>query len=375
MISALLLSLLSNTAHAKCEGYVRKAANSKGKKVISYFESTHKCDKETAKNNFFEFMKSATDLDTLTIFALRAIELDPQYWEYVGRIPGKIKDYSLRDALTKGLGAKCEQNETLRTFIKTSYVTMGDNDFSRWDEAFLSCNEKDFNSWLITKVEEPPQQKFSDKYNTIIDIIRRKLGTKALPHFEKAAILAADKGPFGDILTKITETVTPEIGGDLSAENKELLENTLLSIAKKVSKEKATEVAYQLASSGSENKAAELMPTIYSEYYVNNSFIYGAAALEFATCKNKKKELVIHLAELTDKKILWSVQKEASDRLLKSKPKLSKCESEGEWNIVLTQTPVKSTKDIKPWSQSLQADYKAKGYKVRIQKEKKIILE
>ena len=374
MISLFLLSTITGSAHAKCEGYVRKAAASKGKKVIKNFEMTHKCDKETAKANFFEFMKSANDLETLRIFTLKAIELDPFYWEYVGRIPGKIPDYKLRDSLTQNLGTGCSEQEQLRSFLQTAYITMGDNDFSRWDGAFLNCTHEGFEKWLIEKIESPPQQKFSDKYNTLLDIMRKKHGAELLPHLEKAAIAAAQNGPYSDILTRISDAVAPTIGAEMSAENREKLESTLLSIAKKVDKTKATDVAYQLAASGSEEKAAQLMPTIYAEYYTNNSFLYGVAALEMANCP-KGKEAVIHLSELTDKKIVWSVREEASTSLRASKPKLSKCTSDGEWSIVLTPTPVSTSKDIKKWAGDLQKEYKDKGYKVRIQKEKKITIE
>ena len=373
MLSLFFLAF-SNPAHAKCEGYVRKAANAKGKVVIQNFQKAYACDPEVARANFFEFMKSANDLDTLQRFTLAAIELDPIFWDHAGKIPEKIPDYSMRDDLTKNLGAECGEYESLRKFMQASYITMGGNEFNRWDEAYTNCKHEAIDSWLVERVENPPKQQFSAKYNTLLDIIAKKKGRTALSHFEAAAIAAAESGPYKDIIRKITDTVAPNIGEQMTSENREALEKSLLNIAQKVDKTKAKDVAFQLAAAGSEEKAAQLLPTIYSELY-NNGFVYGVAAVELAKCKSDQKEAVIHFAELEDTKIVWSVLETATETLKGSKPKLRKCESEGDWNIVLTSTPIQSNKDIKPWTLSLKEDYEKKGYKVKLQKEKKISIQ
>jgi hypothetical protein len=374
MITSLLFLAFSNNAHAKCEGYVSKAAKSKGKFVIQNFKQAHACDPEVAKNNFFEFMKSANDLETLQRFTLTAIQLDPLLWEAAGSIPGKIPDYSIRDSLTKNLGKECTNNAELRTFMKASYATMGGTNFNQWDDAYINCEHEDINSWIVKQVEAPPKQKFSDKYNTLLDVLGKKKKTAALTHFQIAAIAAAADGPYKDILRRISETVAPPIGGTITPEDKATLEKTLLAVAQKVDKTKATDVAYQLAAAGSEDKAAQLLPTIYADQY-NEGFIYGVAAVELGKCKDDKKEAVIHYAELEDKKIVWSIREEATAKLTKSKPKLSKCESEGDWSVVITSTPINEAKSIKGWASELNEEYSGKGYKVKLQKEKKITIE
>ena len=379
MINALLFLLMGGTAHAKCEGYVRKAASAKGKAVIRNFKQAHACDIIVAQNNFFDFMKSANDLETLTQFTLAAIKLDPSYWISVTKIPGKIKDYQLRDSLTKALGGYCGENPELRLFLQKTYDKMGDTEFKRWDDAYLGCTNEEIDQWIVEQTENPPQKVYSGKYNVIMDILRSKKGTDALTHFEKAAIAAAKEGPYKDVLIKISETVTPGLGEEISAENRKKFETTMLSIAKNVEVSKTVEVAHQLASSGSETTAAQLLPKIYSSVY-SDGFLYGAAAIELANCKKKndkqdKKEAVIHFTEVEDKKVLWSVRNAASEKLLASKPKLAKCEKEGDWTIVLTKEPVASSKDIKAWSKELLEKYKNDGYKVKLQKEKKIVIK
>lgn len=371
---SLFFMIFGNTAQAKCEGYVRKAANAKGKVVIQNFKKAYACDPEVARANFYEFMKSANDLDTLQRFTLTAIELDPIFWEHAGKIPEKIPDYSMRDNLTKALGTECTEYESLRKFMQASYITMGGNEFNRWDEAYTNCTHADIDAWIIERVENPPAQQFSAKYNTLLDILAQKKSASALPHFEAAAIAAAEKGPYKDVVRKITDTVAPSIGEKMSEENRGALEKALLNIAQKVDKTKASDVAFQLAAAGSEEKAAQLLPTIYAEQY-NEGFTYGVAAVELAKCKGDKKEAVIHFAELSDKKVVWSVLETATTTLQKSKAKLSKCESEGDWSVVLTSTPIASAKEIKPWSEELKTDYEKKGYKVKLQKEKKITIQ
>jgi len=379
MIGALIFFLVGGTAQAKCEGYVRKASTAKGKAVIKNFKQAHACDVVVAQNNFFEFMKSANDLETLTQFTLAAIKLSPAYWKSTTQIPGKIKNYQLRDSLTKGLSGYCEDNLEFRTFLQKTYDKMGDTDFKRWDDAYIGCNHEDITKFIIETAENPPQKPYSGKYNTILDILRTKKSVDALPHMEKAAIKAAKEGPFKDILTKISETVSPGLGEKISSENRKKFDTTMLNIAQNIDVTKSIEIADQLAASGSEDKAAQLLPKIYSDVYTNG-FIYGAAALELANCKGKKdkkdkKEAVIHFAEVHDKKVLWSVRDTVSKQLLGSKARLAKCEKEGEWSVVITKTPLSSPKEIKAWSQELLQQYKDKGYKSRLQKEKKITIQ
>ena len=189
-----------------------------------------------------------------------------------------------------------------------------------------------------------------------------------------AAIAAAENGPYGDILRATEETVATDFGEDIAPEDKKALEDTLLAIAQKVDTQKAKDVAFQLASSGSEEKAAQLLPTIYANYYKNNSFSYAVAAVELGNCSGEKKA-VIHFAEVLDKSIRWSIQNEIAEPLRSSKSKLSKCDSEGDWAILQSPTPVSSGKDIKSWTAEVQEQYASKGYKVKLQKEKKITLE
>lgn len=373
MISSLLFFVFSHSAYAKCEGYVRKAAEGKGKVVIDSFKQAHACDPEVAKNNFFEFMKSANDLDTLQRLALTAIDIDPLLWDVVGSIPGKIPDFSIRDQLTIALGKECGANENLRTFMKSSYSTMGGTSFGNWDDAYIHCTHEDIENWLVERVEKPPAQKFSDKYNTLLDVLSKKKGSAALAHFQVAAIAAEKEGPYKDVLREISDTVAPPIGGTMSPSDKEALENTLLAIAQKVDKTNASDVAYQLAGAGSEDKAAKLLPTIYADQY-KNGFTYGVAAIELAKCKDQK-QAVVHFAELNDKKVLWSVREEATATLRASKAKLDKCESEGDWNIVITATPLSDSKEVKTWADELVNEYSGKGYKTKGQKEKNITIQ
>jgi len=379
MMSALIFLLLGGTANAKCEGYVRKAASTKGKAVIKNFKQAHACDIIVAQNNFFEFMKSANDLETLTQFTLAAIKLDPSYWISVTKVPGKIKNYQLRDSLTKALGGYCEENPELRLFLQKTYEKMGDTEFKRWDDAYIVCQHEEINSWIVEQAEKPPEKVYSGKYNAIMDILRAKKGIEALSHLEKAAISASKNGPYKDVLIKISETVTPGLGEEISADNRKRFEETLLNIANNVEVSKTTEVAHQLAASGSEQKAATLLPKIYPNVYTDG-FLYGAAAIELANCKKKndkkdKKEAVVHVAEVHDKKVLWSIREKASEQLLASKAKLAKCEKEGEWVVVITKEPISSSKDIKAWSQEIIEKYKGSGYKTKLQKEKKIIIK
>ncbi|MBM75692.1 MAG: hypothetical protein CMK59_09850 [Proteobacteria bacterium] len=357
---------------ANCDAYRKKAESTTGKNLIQTYDKLIDCDKNLAEDSFVDFMKRTNEITTLAKLSLTAI--DKQVWKPTWEVPSKLKDYAQRDEFTHYIGAACQENDKVLNFLQGAYVALKDIEFARWEKAYISCENDTLNGWMSAQIEAPPQSSYQEKYSSLMNIYVDKLGADALISLEKAAISAAETGPFADILSSMAKAVEPSLGQTLSGADKEKLDTALLNIAQNVSPEKAKEVANRLVSAGSQDTAAKLLPTIYADRY-NGSFTYGGVAIELATCGGEKTA-VFHTATIKESGKLWLIQPAIQDSFQSFKPKLKKCEAEGEtWSVFATPTPILNDKEITPWLESLQNQYEKKGYVVSVKKEKGITIQ
>ncbi len=369
------LFVISGTAHAgPCDATVKKADTAKGAELVSAYTSLLKCDKKVAEDNFIKFMSGASDADTLISLSLASIDAD--VWGPVWTMVGKISSYEARDEVANRVGSSCVEHPKVLGFLQGAYFGLRDIDFKQWDDAFLSCEAPALLDWLTQQVEAPPDKQYDEKYNTLITVYSHRQGAAALPSLQKAAIKAAKTGPLDAILTQIDEAVAPELGDEMSAEDRAKLESTLVEVARNVGPDKARAVADRLASAGSEAAAARLLPTIYPDrVQAGGSFLYGGASVETADCKGVKTA-VVHFAPLSEPGKAWVVYESAQAPLRTFKPKLEKCKAESTdpWPVIVSPEPLKDAKAVEAWAETLQTQWAGKGYEASLKAEKQIAL-
>jgi hypothetical protein len=370
----LVSQLFISTAQAGCDSYVTKASKVSGADLVRTFSKLANCDKTMAEDNFLvAFLPRATDADTLVQLSETAITME--IWNPTWKMLGKIQNYSQRNDVASAIGEKCSENEAIVNFLQGGYFALKNIEFSQWDDAYLSCESDDLSQWVISQVESPPNQDFSEKYNTLLDIMVKQMRVEALPHLKVAALKAAESGgPFDSIINNMNSAVQPGLGEKMSDSDKAALEDVLLEIAKSesVPTEKAQLIAKQLNTAGS-SRATELLPIIYKDRVSNGIFTYGAAAVEAGECKGKKIAY-IHIAEVSESGKRLVILEDVTEPLRSLKPKLKKCET-GEWPISATSEPISTSSDIDELIGKIRSKYEADGFEVKTVKEKKIILD
>lgn len=376
MFTLLATSLLvaGNTASAaNCDSLVAKAERVSGTDVAAVFSQVAACDKKVAEDNYTRFMARATDADSLVALSSAAIESD--VWNPVWLQLGKISDYEARDIVAQEVGASCGDSAKVVSFLQGAYFGLRDTDFSRWKQAFAACESDDLGSWLEAQVAKPPSRQFDDKFDALMGFYVNRAGADALPTLTKAAIAAAESGPFDAILIKMDEAVAPALGQELSGDDKAKLESSLIEVARAVDSEKARAVADRLANAGSQSAAAKLLPAVYPDRVQSGGgFLYGAASIELGECKGEKSA-ILHVAEVYEPGRRWIIATEAEGPMRAFKPKLKKCDlEEGDWPVAITAQPVASSKDIDPWVEGLEKTWSEKGYEVKVQSEKAVEL-
>lgn len=348
---------------------VAQAASQHGAELVRTFATLARCDKAVAEDNFLgAFLPQANDLQTL--IALSETAISGNVWQGPWHMLGKIKDSELRKEVSYEIGAKCTSNPEVLKFLQGGYFALKNSDFTHWDDAYLACEAPEMQEWFVAQVENPPEEEFSEKYNTLLDIFVKSNKGAAIPSLQTAALKAAEKGPFNMIINQMNSAVQPGLGETMSPENLAAFENAILAIAK-AAPSKATTLATQLNAVGS-SRSGELLKIIYADRLKNDRLTYGVVAIEAGECKGKKS-VVIHYAEVTDPAKRMVILQDATGPMRASAPKLKGCDT-GAWPISTTPEPMKGG-ELDALVSQFESKYTTDGYKVKLVKEATIVLE
>lgn len=366
------LAFSATALAASCDKQLTALKGTDSTGLAAAFDALAGCDKAVAEGAFAEALTKAEDVDALVAFTHVAI--NREVWKPMWQALGKISDYSARDEVAQQIGSVCADDPKIVPFLQGAYFGLRDIEFQQWDDAFVACGDPGLLEWMQKQVTAPPTKKFDEKFNNLMAIYVKKLGADALPALAQGAIKAVDSGPYDAILFKMGESIQVGMGSAASPEAQAKFETAMVEVASHVSTDKARAVAAQLANNGSESAAAKLLPVLYGDRSSGGNFTYGAAAIEAGDCSGKK-QAVLHYATITEPGTRWSIIKDIEGPLRSgSKAKLKSCTVEGEWPVVHSPEPVKGNSGVEDWLASVEKDWVSKGYDVKTQKEKAVVL-
>lgn len=362
--------LLSTPAMAgKCDAQVRAASTAKGPDAVAAFRRTLSCDKTEAEAAFDAFMRAAGEVDAVSEIALLAI--DAEAYTPVWNMMEKIPDYDARDQVARKVGASCATHAKVIPFLQGAYFGLRNIQFGQWEDAFLTCEAPELQTWAEGVVGMPPASVYDEKYNTIATSFALARRVEALPTLTQAAIAAsAQGGPFNAIIEKMDQAVQPrELGASMSAESRAALEGALVQVANAVAPEQAALVADRLYNAGAGTAAASLLPRVYPDRVQGDgTMLYGAATAEI--CGGKA---VLHVVNVREPAKRWSVVTDVEAPLRALKPRLN-CFSDGPWPVMVTPEPVRSGKEVSAWAATLLPPLQEKGLEASTKAEKDLVL-
>jgi hypothetical protein len=373
ILSALIVLLHVGVAQAKCEDLAEGLDGLATDQLVAQYKLVMKCDVKMANQVFPQFMRVAGDTDTLVALSMAAIDAD--VWNPVWDMIGKLTSYEARDEVADRVGRTCVTDPKVVGFLKGAYFALRDIDFLQWDDALVACEDPDFQNWLVDQVEKPPPKLYDDKWGALMTAVVHRLGPASMPHLAKAGIAAAaNGGPLDAILAEMDSAVAPHLGDDMTPENRQLLEETLVAMARQLTPEKAYAVADRLATSGSEARAAELLPIVYPGRQQGGYFAWGAASIESGTC-NGQKQAIVHFTAVLEPGKRWTITGVADNDLRSFKPKLTKCTATTPWPVVLSTEPLKNPTEAAVWALTVAKTWEGKGFLTKTKEEKQVVLQ
>ena len=370
-LTLLSAALVPTSALAgKCDTLVAQAGTAQGAELVAAYGKLLACDQTEAKAAYVDFMKNSGDAETLVDLSVLAI--DKKVYAEVWNSLDKIKEYSARDKVAKGVGEACGDHPEVVTFLKGAYFGLRDIQLGKWADAYVACDNDEVVGFIKSKVVEPPARSFDEKYNIVLKIWTEKKRKDALADFSTAAVAAAGNGgPFSSILDSMDQAVQPtELGADITEEDRKALEQALVGIAGQVQPEFSKQVADKLFNAGAEEAAASLLPKIYPDrVQAGGGLLYGVAAVE--SCD---KEAVIHYATVTEPAKRWSVVSDLEGPARQFKARL-KCTASDPWPVLATPEPVMDDKAVEAWAAELEAEWASKVPDVKLRAEKGLSLD
>ena len=263
-MSFLAVLAVSAASAGSCDSQLAKIATLPAENAGTAFADLAKCDRKIAEANFLKYLERATDADAAVTLLLAAVDSD--VWNPVWGSLSKITSYEARDEVAERVGGACAEHPKVVAFLEGAYFGLRDIEFQQWDDGFRACSDAGLSTWVEKQVAAPPNKMFDEKFNALMDIFVKAKGVEALPALTTGAVKAAkDGGPFDPMLMKMGEAVAPKLGAQISAEDQKKLEDALISVAKQVPADKARSVANQLANSGADAAAAQLLPTLFPD--------------------------------------------------------------------------------------------------------------
>lgn len=362
----LLLALHAPAAEAAgCDGWADKARKAEGAALVAAFRGFAECDAERADQELASIARRAKDLQTLTDLAVAAVDHKAYrgVWEVMEAIP-----YEYKDGLARGVGEACAEHDGVVPLLQGAHAGLKGREFAAWLPALEACQADALVGWAEQALLRPPRVTYDEKYHTLLTFLAGRQRAEALPALEKAAVAAAEGGPFNDVLDTMQRATEPSSyreKADPAAEK--AMREAMVRIAGQVDLQQARLVRDRLLNAGDEALAASLLPVIYpSRVQAGGEMAWAGAAVE--SCDG---DAWIHWTTWTEKPARLDLVPALEAGLGDVKRKL-KCEAELVFRV--SEEPLDVAGEASAFLATVRSEFEAGGGKVKLKELKDVTI-
>ena len=318
--------------------------------MASLFHQLSSCDPTLARahiDDVFEHILTGTDGELAAVDAIGMGEGDVvRAW-----VARQLSDE--RSQTIAHLGDACSGNPAVVQFFVDAHEALGEQFWrERWHRGLADCREPAIQTLLRDALDLDTRD--SSRFGAVLEVFSRNLGRAAIPELKALALAASSD----EIRLHIVSAFADAAGvGSLEGMNAEAAEDAIAAItdiAPQLPKESVEQARIVLQSLGGVDAANELAAVRFSALQQPDStFLWGALAMETATCKNGKVQLGIHYGQVIAPGHYWPDQMlDAVDDGVKGAwtfTLASRCKGQSTIEVIVPSQPFADTDAYEAW--------------------------
>ncbi len=242
------------------------------------------------------------------------------------------------------LGDACNGSSAVVDFFVQSCETLGDRFWSeRWQRGLADCHEPAIQELLRDALQVPANQNDPSRFGSIVEAYSRNAGADAISWLKALATSTSEENQ----LHVISAFADASGVGSVSGTDEETAREAaaaILDLAPQLPTTVQEQARIILQSMGDQQSADQLAGIRYaSARQPSGDFLWGAVAVETATCKNGKVQVGIHWAPVYEAGTHWPDQmQDVTDSLARSTWTMnlgSKCKGTSTYEVIVPPEP------------------------------------
>lgn len=211
-----------------------------------------------------------------------------------------------RTRAIQALGDACDTEPAIVPFfVDTKAKEPGPFWDERWHKALSECRQAPARQILEDLMAKPELQRNRAAFQSLLEVYSRNLGADAI---EKLRGLLATAKDDADAITFISAFGDAVGLGSRAGANPEAVTSAkaaLEAAAPKLGARSIDRMRGLFQAMGDDTAASRLARYAYPERFTNGVYVYGVAAIEDITCKNKEQRAALYYGSMTEPGQLW----------------------------------------------------------------------
>ncbi len=267
-------------------------------------------------------------------------------------ISGLISDE--RASTLAGLGESCEAQPALVGFFTESHAQLGERFWrDRWHRALADCRAPEIQELLRLAFQEESVQKDSSRFGSILEVFCTNARGAAIPWLKALLFTTYEENQLHIISAFANAAGVGSLEGTDPDAAKAAV-TAIVEVAPQVPASVVEQARITLESLGAPQEADELAAVRYADrQQADGRFMWGAVAVETATCKKGDTRLGVHHAQVFETGHHWPDQMQpAVDASVMAGWEMNlgqKCKGTSRHEVIVSSAPFQAEEQWISW--------------------------
>ncbi len=365
--AALPLILSAQLSHAQecdAKALVAEIAEASPRAVADLYVQLADCDaaaaNKAAVDTFAKVLSGPAGIKAAG--AAVRVGASPVVREWVGNL---ISDE--RASTLAGLGETCADEPSLVGFFVQSEVELGERFWrDRWHRGLSDCHAPEIQGLLRDAFQDDAVQRDGSRFGSVLEVFCSNARRDAIPWL-KALIFTTSEENQLHVMSAFANAagVGTLEGMDTEAAAEAVV--AILEVAPRVPAKVVEQARITLQSLGAATEAANLSAVRYAaEHQPDGRFMWGAIAVETATCKKGDVRLSVHHSPVYEPGHRWPDQMQSVvDDAVQSGWEMElaqKCKGTGRTEVIVSAAPFADQAAYTTWRDELLREIRKRSY-------------